>query len=757
MMRRVIDINDDWFFTKEKYGDFPHGIGEGGEKISLPHTWNGLDGQDGGADYYKGECYYLKSLYIPYICENRKYYLEFDAVASECTVFCNGEKIAEHAGGYSRFRVDIGGKLRCGKNVIAIIVNNAIKNSIYPQMADFTFYGGVYRGVKLIEVGKTHFELGYYGSDGVTAKSEILEDGGAVLSLESYTVGAECADTVRYTVCDREGETVAEVYASAEAPSVNIKLSEARLWRGVKDPYLYTVTAQIIRGNEVLDQVTVRHGIRSFYVDPQKGFYLNGELTPLRGVSRHQDRLGKGNALSLQDHREDAALIAELGANTVRLAHYQHAQEFYDLCDEYGFVVWAEIPFISRMSPEPEAHGNCISQLTELIIQCYNHPSVCFWGIANEITIGGASEQLENNLRELDALVKKLDPHRISTIAQVSMLPQESSLNGITDVVAYNHYFGWYGGALEDNERWFDGFHEKYPDRAIGISEYGCEGIIAYHGDEPKMGDYSEEYQALYHEHMLKLLERRPWIWGSYVWNAFDFGCDARDEGGVKGRNNKGLITFDRKIKKDAFYLYKAYWGSEPVLHVCGKRYYARTGEACIKVYTNLPAVRLLIDGRVVGEKGGDRVLVFDNIPLHGGVNCITAVGDGVEDSAWVTRVDTLPECFTLKADGEGKGVTNWFDGREMASAEEMTFRDSYFSVRDTVREVLENEVAARILTDVLSSVSGMALKSSMLMMMADQTVEGLLSGDLAAAKLGEDVGAVLATVNAELQRIPKE
>ncbi|MBQ9115785.1 MAG: beta-galactosidase, partial [Clostridia bacterium] len=479
-------------------------------------------------------------------------------------------------------------------------------------------------------------------------------------------------------------------------------------------------------------------------------------LTPLRGVSRHQDMGGKGNALSPADHRRDAELIAEVGANAVRLAHYQHAEEFYSLCDECGFIVWAEIPFISRMDPDPEAHENCISQLRELIIQCYNHPSVCFWGIANEITIGGGSEQLEKNLRELDALVKKLDPHRISTIAQVSMLPMESPLNGITDVIAYNHYFGWYGGEFSDNERWFDGFHEKYPDRAIGISEYGCEGIIAYHGDKPKMGDYSEEYQALYHEHMLELLENRPWIWGSYVWNMFDFGCDARDEGGVKGRNNKGLVTIDRRIKKDAFYLYKAYWSSEPTVHICGKRYYARKGEISVKVYTNLPKVALFLDGEAVGERSGGRVLTFENIRLHGGMNRITAVADGMEDCAFFECVEELPQWFTLPADTEEKGVTNWFEGREMADGGEMTFKDGYFSVRDTVRAVLENERSAKMLTDVLSSVSGMALKPSMLMMMADQTVEGLLTGDLAAAKLGDGAEKILATVNAELQKIPK-
>ena len=386
-------------------------------------------------------------------------------------------------------------------------------------------------------------------------------------------------------------------------------MPDAKKWE-IDDPYLYTVTARLQRRNETFDEVNARVGVRSFSCDPEKGFIINGKETPLRGVSRHQDMLYKGNALSKEEHYHDAELIKELGANTIRLAHYQHNQYFYDACDELGFVIWAEIPFISVMNKDPEAHQNCISQMKELVIQNYNHPSICFWGISNEILIGGISEQLVENHKELNALVKELDPTRLTTIAHVSMTPIESPLHHITDVISYNHYFGWYGGKMEDNGPWMDNFHKVHPDLCVGMSEYGCEGIITYHGPNPACKDYSEEYQALYHEHMAKMLDERPWIWSSHVWNMFDFGCAARDEGGVAGRNNKGLVTMDRKTKKDSYYIYKAYWNKAPMVHICGRRYAQRAGETTeIRVYSNQPTVTLYLNGEKAEEKSAEKVL----------------------------------------------------------------------------------------------------------------------------------------------------
>jgi len=391
-------------------------------------------------------------------------------------------------------------------------------------------------------------------------------------------------------VADDDYEDIGAVVVPANnITKLSLKIDNVHLWNGLEDPFLYCLNVKLVRHNEVLDNVELNHGIREYYVDPDKGFFLNGKSLPLRGVSRHQDRLGKGNALDDMDHFDDLDLILNIGANSVRLAHYQQDDYFYELCDRYGLIVWAEIPFISRMNKDAKAHENAMEQMKELIYQNYNHSSICFWGISNEITIAGDIPGLTDNLRELDELVKSIDKTRLTTMAQVSMLPMDSDHNQITDILAYNLYFGWYGGKYTDNEVWFDKFRAMHPNRAVGLSEYGCEGIISWHSNTPECKDYTEEYQAEYHEHMAKLLAERPEIWGSYVWNMFDFGCDARDEGGVKGRNNKGMVTFDRKIKKDAFYLYKAYWSDDYFAHITGKRYALRHQNVIdIKVYSNI-------------------------------------------------------------------------------------------------------------------------------------------------------------------------
>ena len=345
----------------------------------------------------------------------------------------------------------------------------------------------------------------------------------------------------------------------------------------------------------------------------------------------------------------------------MRLAHYQHSQDFYDACDEMGFVVWAEIPLISVFNSDPQAHENCMSQLRELVIQNYNHPSICFWGISNEILIGGVSERLLEAHRELNALAKELDPTRLTTIAHVFMTPTDSPIHGITDVESYNHYFGWYVGKMEDNGPWLDKYHSEHPDICLGLSEYGCEGIITYHGPEPVCRDYSEEYQALYHEHMAKVLQERPWIWSSHVWNMFDFGCAARNEGGVAGRNNKGLVTLDRKTRKDSFYIYKAYWNPEPMVHLCGKRYAQRAGETTVvKVYSNQPAVALYLNGSLVEEKTGDKVFEF-KVALRDGQNILVAEAGEVKDSMTLEKVEKEPEIYSLQDSGKGQGATNWF------------------------------------------------------------------------------------------------
>lgn len=530
---------------------------------------------------------------------------------------------------------------------------------------------------------------------------------------------------------------------------MTVYVPDAEKWE-IDRPYLYTVTATLQRRNEAFDEISVRAGVRSFSCDPEKGFFINGRQTPLRGVSRHQDRLYKGNALSREEHYEDARLIKELGANTIRLAHYQHSQDFYDACDELGFIVWAEIPFISVFNTDPAAHENCISQMKELIIQNYNHPSICFWGISNEILIGGISEKLVENHRELNALCKQLDPTRLTTIAHVSMTPVDSPLHGITDVESYNHYFGWYGGKMEDNGPWLDDFHRMHPEICLGLSEYGCEGIITYHGANPACRDYSEEYQALYHEHMAKVLEERSYIWSSHVWNMFDFGCAARNEGGVAGRNNKGLMTIDRKTKKDSYYVYQAYWSKKPMIHLCGRRYAQRAGETTeIRVYSNQPSVALYLDGKLVEEKTADKVFVF-HVALADGVNIVTAGAGKISDSMTLEKVDAEPSVYALpEAKERAEGVANWFKlAGNLDLKAPMEFPEGRYSIRDTIEELADSQEAWDITAEAFRLAANMKLarREGMWDMIKSVTLEDALkmAGSMVPEGFTESVNAKL-------------
>ena len=490
-MRTIICLNEDWKFIQQDVG-LPNALPTEWETVQLPHTWNAVDGHDGNGGYDRRRCWYAKTFPTPkQPLAGGRTYVEVLAAGQQATVYVNGTQVVYHEGGYSIFRADITDLCKDGEeNLLVIACSNEEKSSVYPQAADFTFYGGLYRGVNLISVPDTHFDLDYYGGPGLQVTPKPCDCGGAVFELTSWVTNPDENFTVEYSIKDADGREVACASRPADNTAVTVSVPDAKLWE-IDRPYLYTVTASLIRRNETYDEVSVRAGVRSFSCDPDKGFILNGVPTPLRGVSRHQDKLYKGNALTREDHYEDAEIIKELGANTIRLAHYQHSQDFYDACDEMGFVIWAEIPFISVMNQDPAAHQNCISQMKELIIQNYNHPSICFWGISNEILIGGISEQLVENHKELNALCKQLDPTRLTTIAHVSMTPVDSPMHHITDVISYNHYFGWYTGKMTDNGPWFDDFHAKHPDICVGVSEYGCEGIMTYHGPNPACKDYS--------------------------------------------------------------------------------------------------------------------------------------------------------------------------------------------------------------------------------------------------------------------------
>ena len=759
-MRNIMDINADWRFIREDAG-LPSVLPENWQKVSLPHTWNDVDGLDGSGEYYRGACWYAKEFDTPCLPAEGRLYVEIPAANQSGRVFVNGNEVAYHEGGYSTFRADITKTLSpTGKNLLAICVDNTERTNIYPQMADFTFYGGLYRGVSLVAVPNTHFSLDFWGAQGfaVSAKPSGI---GAIVKLDSWVENADENYTVRYQVEDAQGNTVAEAWRPAQTPGTELLLPLAHLWKGVEDPYLYICKASIVRRNETVDEVQCRFGVREFAVDPEKGFFLNGKPMMLRGVSRHQDKLGKGYALTRADHYEDAKIIHELGANTVRLAHYQHSADFYDACDEYGFVVWAEIPYISSQSDDAAAHENCRTQIQELVYQNYNHPSICFWGISNEITIAGEKPHLVENHKDLNALVKSIDSTRLTTIAHVSMLALDSELHGITDVESYNHYFGWYGGTYDNNEKWLDNFHSTYPEICLGLSEYGAEGIITYQPDTPKCRDYSERYQAEYHEHMAKILMERPYIWSTHVWNMFDFGCAARDEGGVKGRNNKGLVTVDRKIRKEAFYVYKAYWSTQPFVYTCGRRYAQRAEEkTTVKVYSNQPRVTLLVNGTEFATLEADKIFLFENVPLCEGFTQITAVAGACTDTISLQKVTEKPGIYTLPPDEDdvdNEGAANWFD---QAAAVDLNaplqFPEGYLSIKDKIKVIMASDEGFQVLSGALYAMSGMKMKRAMLNMVSGKTLEemiGLAAGMGGGKKVPEDA---IKRLNAVLNQIKK-
>ena len=653
-MRNVISLNAKWAFAKAPAA-LPEAFPADWEEVNVPHCWNAVDGQDGGNDYFRGTCHYAKTLCKNDLPQADRYYLEIRGANSSADVYVDGKHLAHHDGGYSTWRVDLTDSLT-DNCLLVIAVDNSPNETVYPQMADFTFYGGLYRDVNLICVSESHFDLSYYGAPGIKV-TPTVNGKDADVEVEVFLTNPKEGQKIIYTLYDHAENEIAK--CESTDTKVHFNLENVHLWHGRKDPYLYCCEAELCEGEEVIDNVCTRFGCRTYKIDPNNGFILNGEEYPLRGVSRHQDRWGIGNALLPEHHKEDIELICEVGCTTIRLAHYQHDQYFYDLCDEKGLVIWAEIPYISKHMPT--GRENTISQMTELVCQNYNHPSIVVWGLSNEISIAGSDDDLLDNHRVLNELCHKLDPTRLTTIAAVSMCKMDDPYLQIPDVVSYNHYFGWYGGDTTMNGPWFDKFHAMHPNIPIGCSEYGCEALN-WHTSDPRQGDYTEEYQAYYHEELIKQLYTRKYMWATHVWNMFDFGADGRNEGGENGQNHKGLVTFDRKYKKDSFYAYKAWLSDEPFVHLCGKRYIDRVEETTkVTVYSNQPTVELFANGVSLGVKEASDHFFYFDVP-NAGETKLEAVAGDCRDESVIRKVDTFNEDYRLKEEG---AILNWFDIEE--------------------------------------------------------------------------------------------
>ena len=742
-MRQIFNLNAKWAFTKQANA-VPSEMPKDWYFVNLPHSWNAIDGQDGGNDYYRGTCYYAKNIDKMDLPEADKYYLEIRGANSSADVYVNGNKLAHHDGGYSTWRVDVTSYLE-RNTLVVIAVDNSANDKVYPQMADFTFYGGLYRDVNLVCVNDSHFDLEYYGGTGVQITPEVVGKD-AKVNVKTWITNLKDGQAVRYTILDKEGNVVGAM--TSNASEVNLTISNVTLWNGRKNPYLYTLVTELVEGDKVLDNLSTRFGCRYYEIDANRGFILNGEEYPLRGVSRHQDRWGFGNALLPEHHKEDAELIYEVGATTIRLAHYQHDQYFYDLCDEMGFVIWAEIPYISQHMPN--GRENTISQMKELITQNYNHASIVVWGLSNEITMKGeADPDLLENHRILNDLCHTMDKTRLTTIAAVSPCPIECEYITIPDCVSYNHYFGWYGGDTGMNGPWFDKFHATHPNIPIGCSEYGCEALN-WHTSKPTQGDYTEEYQAYYHEELIKQLFSRKYMWATHVWNMFDFGADARSEGGENGQNHKGLITFDRKYKKDSFYAYKAWLSDDPFVHLCGKRYVDRVEDITkVTVYSNLPEVELFVNGVSIGKKSADDHFFYFDVKNEG-ESVIVAKAGNYKDSGIIRKVEVFNEAYRLR---EKSAILNWFDITEV---------EGYLSINDKLSDIMATPEGMGMFTQLFGAmmpkqgdtVMGFEMNESMMQMMGGFTLIRLagMIGTMGVNLTKEQ----LLGINAQLNKIKK-
>lgn len=743
-----ISINDGWTFTREG----------GSESVTLPHTWNGLDGQDGGNDYHRGLCVYERSLKIV-AARDERVHLEFEAANAVASVFVNGLRVGGHKGGYSTFRIDISAQVLRGEiNTIRVEVDNSPFEDVYPLVADFTFMGGLYRDAWLIVSQPVHIDLDDDGSDGVyvsqtsvsAARAEL--EVGVLLSNTGAVATVECVAEF----IDASGAGVAAAasrltFSGKARSTLRLEIDDPHLWHGIDDPYLYSLRLRLLCDGVEIDRRDIPTGLRFFEVTPDRGFFLNGKPYRLNGVCRHQCREDVGWAISRAHMEEDMALIEEIGANSVRLAHYQHSRYFYELCDRAGMVVWTEIPYITVTSSTDASGANALVQMTELVKQNYNHSSIVFWGLHNEITVGGSYNRVRGILRSLNDLVKSLDPYRLTTQAQIGNLPDSDELNAVTDATAYDKYFGWYYSDISSMDRWLSRFHATRPETPLGIAEYGAEANLAFHSETPQKSDYTEEYQALYHERMLEIFARHPHVWGTYAWNMFDFASDLRDEGGVKGRNNMGLVTHDRRTRKDSFYVYQAHWSRKPVLHIASRRFAMRVGPRMqVKVYSNEPEVTLIVNGMIFATLMSDTpIFVFDDVPLARGTTLVEARSGNLSDSAVFESVAKLPESYVCPRDTVGliSTVANWFADERFNNGAQLEFLEGRFSIRDRLDEIAEHP-------------EGLAFLKRRMQPLLDHPMYPVLRG-VSVASLGElsaDIftPAVLSDLNQDLVKIAK-
>ena len=671
-----ISMNAGWQFVKLPKGIPAEREDLDWETVSLPHTWYREE------DPYHGLVLYRREIGVGKAW--KKAFLEFEGADQRCRVFVNGKEIGEHNGAYARFRFPVPeAALKSGELRIEALLDNRVSADVSPNFGDFTIFGGLYRNVNLLVTSEDHFDYCFYGTDGVIARAAVQDDGSGLLALEPHVCTEREDACIVYTLTGPEGELAAESTAPAKE-SVSLRVPEPKLWNGKKAPELYTLRAELQIDGETADEAEIRVGFRTVSMSPDDGLRLNGEHIKLCGVAKHQDRAGVFSAVSREQIDEDFALIREIGANAIRLSHYQHPQHTYDRCDEDGLLCWAEVPML-KMTENGALYANIEQQLIELVLQNIHHPSIFCWGIQNEIGMFRDAPFMHEECRVLTALAKRLDPNRLVTAANLYNVKPASQLNAITDMVGYNLYFGWYYGEMPDYSKYLDNYHAQRPEMPLGISEYGVDCNVKLHSETPRVKDYSEEFQALWHETVYPVLQSKDYLWGSFIWNMFDFSSDRRSEGGVKYINGKGLVSHDRTLRKDAFYYYKAKWSAEPFVHLCASRFVRRARERIdVKIYTNLPRVTLWKDGEKIGigENNGNGTVLLRDVALAPGINQLWAVSGDCEDRCLFERVEKPEESYLLPEESGG-AVRNWF------LSDDDTVKDGYYSIMDTAEDVL--------------------------------------------------------------------
>ncbi|MGL5694366.1 MAG: glycoside hydrolase family 2 protein [Peptostreptococcaceae bacterium] len=709
MLKKIL-WNDKWLFKKEYNEDYKVKSMKEAENITLPYCYNANDGQDGNK-MFRGKSFYQKSLNVTSEGLKDYMFLEIGAASLVSEVYVNGKLASSNNCGYSMYRVYLNPYINEGENLISIMVDNSEQELIYPIMADFSFYGGIYRDVALVVSKGIHFDLLDNGRDGIYLTQSKIDDDNYKLEIK----GAICSVNSIYktevvlSLNDKNGICVAQKsielqVKEKEAFKEIIKIEKPNLWQGILDPYLYKVVAQIKVNDCIMDEREIEFGFRTVEITPDKGVFLNGKHIKLKGIARHQDFGGVGNAVSKEQMELDMSIMKEIGANSVRLSHYQHDDYFYTLCDRGGFLTWAEIPFISVPIVKDPNNQNAKDQMERLIKQCYNHTSIYCWGVQNEITIASENEKVYKMVKELEKYAKELDNTRYTSQANIHNVADDSYLNKLTDLVGYNLYYGWYYKEIEDLQVRLDSFHKMNPNIPLMITEYGVDTNPKYHSYEPKVKDYTEEYQLLFTDNALRAFNEREYMLGGYVWNMFDFGSSHRDEGGVQGKNQKGLVTIDRKTKKDAFYLYKAYWSSEPFVKLAGSRFVNRhKKENNIVVLSNVKNLKLYLNGSLVSEIERELPMsTFENIDLELGENLILLKRYDEDNHEYIDEMvlnykEEEDKNYIFVKKENTKHVINWFEKFDLSDAEEIVLQDGYYSTLDTIADLYENEKAKEV------------------------------------------------------------